>query len=137
MNKESIQQICAFVDKDHDIDDSLIKLPYHEIPTGLVFAGINTPDHNTQFQHIADKLQEPRSEDNNKKRNNYVALLQSKDCMNIKNMMRTMIEKFMSNEPEQLSGDVAEEDEDHDMEDDEDLIRINEVIRYTRQSDES
>lgn len=99
----------------------MIKLPYHEIPTGLVFAGINTPDHDSQFQHIADKLQEDG-------RNNYVALLQSKDCMNIKNMMKTMIANFMNNVPDQSTTNMDIDDEaEHDMEDDEDIIRVNEV----------
>lgn len=105
---------------------SLTKLPYHEIPTALVFAGINTPDHGAQFQHIADKLQESPSSEGKEK--NYVALLQSKDCTNIKNMMKTMIAKFMNNSPDQSIGDKDDEDEEeHDMENDEDIIRVNEV----------
>lgn len=109
----------------------MVALPFHEIPTGLVFAGINTPDHNTQFAHIASKLQEgPKQE----KRKNFVSLLQSKDCANIKNMFRTMIERFLANTPNALSTgldhdvimDDNEENED-DAEDEEDMIRTTEV----------
>ena len=49
--------------------------------------GINTPDHETQFEQIVSHL---RSD------HHYVALLQSKDCGNIRNMTKTMIEQFLS-----------------------------------------
>lgn len=49
--------------------------------------GINTPDHETQFEQIVSHL---------RRDNHYVALLQSKDCGNIRNMTKTMIEQFLS-----------------------------------------
>lgn len=49
--------------------------------------GINTPDHETQFEQIVNHL---------RRDNHYVALLQSKDCGNIRNMTKTMIEQFLS-----------------------------------------
>lgn len=112
----------------------MIALPFHEIPTGLVFAGINTPDHDTQFAHIASKLKEETTADNNQKQKNFVCLLQSKDCPNIKNMLRTMIERFLANTPNALTTDLEndttmdnnEESED-DVEDDDDMIRSTEV----------
>jgi origin recognition complex subunit 3 len=109
----------------------LIKLPFHEIPTGLVFAGINTPDHDTQFAHIASKLQEAPTPENKRKKKDFVALLHSKNCLNIKNMMKTMIERFLANEQDVDGSNIGfnenEEENDDEAEDDEDTIRVTEV----------
>lgn len=133
MNQNAVQRICDFVDKDHDVNDSLIKLPFHEIPTGLVFAGINTPDHDTQFAHIASKLQETPTAENKRKKKDFVALLQSKNCLNIKSMIKSMIERFLANENDASGSDMGlddnEEENEDDAEDDEDVIRTTEV-RY-------
>ncbi|CEP10502.1 hypothetical protein [Parasitella parasitica] len=130
MNQNAVQKICDFVDKDHDVDESLIKLPFHEIPTGLVFAGINTPDHDSQFAHIASKLQEAPTVDNKRKKKDFVALLDSKNCLTIKSMMKSMIEKFLSNEQDMNNSDMVfidnEEEIGEDAEDDEDIIRVTE-----------
>ncbi|CAO0800371.1 unnamed protein product [Mucor circinelloides] len=131
MNQNAVQKICDFVDKDHDANNRLIKLPFHEIPTGLVFAGINTPDHDTQFAHIASKLQEAPTAENKRKKKDFVALLQSKNCLNIKNMMKSMIERFLANEEDVSGEDMGfaeneDENDDDDAEDDEDIIRITE-----------
>ncbi|KAG2192004.1 hypothetical protein INT46_001008 [Mucor plumbeus] len=130
MNQTAVKKICDFVDKDHDVDESLIKLPFHEIPTGLVFAGINTPDHDTQFAHIASKLQEAPTPENKRKKKDFVALLHSKNCLNIKNMMKTMIERFLANEQDVDGSNIGfnenEEENDDEAEDDEDTIRVTE-----------
>lgn len=133
MNHKAVYDICQFVEKDHDIEESMVSLPYHEIPTGLVFAGINTPDHDTQFQHIADKLREAPSGENDRDKTNFVCLLQSKDCLNIKNMFKNMIERFLANTPNALNSDLdndvnmdEHDDDDEEEEDDEDLIRTKE-----------
>jgi len=135
MNQNAVQKICDFVDKDHDANNRLIKLPFHEIPTGLVFAGINTPDHDTQFAHIASKLQEAPTAENKRKKKDFVALLQSKNCLNIKNMMKSMIERFLANEEDVSGEDMGfaeneDENDDDDAEDDEDIIRITEVRHH-------
>lgn len=110
---------------------SLISLPFHEIPTALVFAGINTPDHGTQFAHIASKLREPTYPH----KKHHVALLQSKDCLNIKNMVKTMIERFLMDSPDLSKAGSSHQsfvenhvDNEDDMDDDEDIIRPVEVI---------
>ncbi|GAN11198.1 origin recognition complex subunit 3-like [Mucor ambiguus] len=130
MNQSAVERICDFVDKDHDMNDSLIKLPFHEIPTGLVFAGINTPDHGTQFAHIASKLQEAPTAENKRKKKDFVALLQSKNCLNIKSMIKSMIERFLANEKDVSGHDTGfgdnEDDNEDDAEDDEDMIRVTE-----------
>lgn len=113
----------------------MISLPYHEIPTGLVFAGINTPDHDTQFAHIASKLKEDPTIENQRSKNNFVCLLQAKDCSNIKNMFKTMIERFLANTPNALSTDLDNDinmddndsNDEGEEEDDEDVIRTTEV----------
>jgi origin recognition complex subunit 3 len=102
----------------------MICLPFHEIPTALVFAGINTPDHAAQFAHIASDLKQPLSETNERKRKNFVSFLQAKDCSNIKNMIKTMIERFLENTNEVV--DQTEREEEDDNEDD-DIIRTAQV----------
>ncbi|KAI8977502.1 origin recognition complex subunit 3 N-terminus-domain-containing protein [Mycotypha africana] len=131
INQAAIQEICDFVNKDHDMTHH--SLPFHEIPTGLVFAGINTPDHSTQFEYIATQL---RAKTGTKKEN-YVALLQSKDCMNLKNMMKSMIERFMASATEEDGSEKtdivedtttdAQEEEEEEEGDEEDMIRFTEV----------
>ncbi|CAO3597039.1 unnamed protein product [Absidia cylindrospora] len=89
LNHAVRQQICRFVDTSDDTTgSSLIPMPYREIPTALVFAGINTPDHTTQFNEIANAVRQPSP-------SHYVALLSSQTCHSLKNMMSTMIEQFM------------------------------------------
>ncbi|KAL1928438.1 hypothetical protein VTP01DRAFT_2794 [Rhizomucor pusillus] len=98
MNRSAVDNIARFVENaanEVTVDgQSLITLPYHEVPTALVFAGINTSDHGLQFSQIAAKLLEPSSEAY-PHRTNFVSLLQAKDCPNLKMMMKTMIEQFM------------------------------------------
>ncbi|KAG1375953.1 hypothetical protein G6F60_008619 [Rhizopus arrhizus] len=120
MNQKTYSNIRQFVDKAHDIKEGMICLPFHEIPTALVFAGINTPDHAAQFAHIASDLKQPLSETNERKRKNFVSFLQAKDCSNIKNMIKTMIERFLENTNEVV--DQTEREEEDDNEDD-DIIR--------------
>lgn len=112
----------------------MVSLPFHEIPTGLIFAGINTPDHATQFLHIAAKLIEDPTIENGRNKKNFVCLLQSKDCTNIKNMFKTMIEKFLENTPDALRTDLDHdvnmddnEENEEDADDEEDIIRTTEV----------
>lgn len=68
---------------------SLISMPYFEIPTALVFAGINTPDHNTQFNEISNTLKEHQSH------HHYVALLEAQNCQSIKHLMSSMMEQLI------------------------------------------
>lgn len=91
--------------------------------------GINTPDHDTQFAHISTHLRRIPS-DNNKHEINHVALLHSKDCTTLKNMMKMMIERFISSEKK--GGDAEEiaessENEEDEDENDEEIIRVTEV----------
>ncbi|KAG2217511.1 hypothetical protein INT45_001798, partial [Circinella minor] len=116
MNRTALDKIASFVEtSQNSASQGLVHLPFHEIPTALVFAGINTPDHNAQFKQIANKL----SENNN---NNFVALLQSKDCNNLKSMMKVMIEQFLSIEIESMesSNQVKQQQEkgEHEMDED-------------------
>jgi hypothetical protein len=117
----------------------MVSLPFHEIPTGLVFAGINTPDHTTQFSHIASKLIEEPTVENGRNKKNFVCLLQSKDCLNIKNMFKTMIEFFLENTPNALRTDLDHdvnmndnEENENVIEDEEDMIINTEVKKGSR-----
>ncbi|KAI8381334.1 origin recognition complex subunit 3 N-terminus-domain-containing protein [Radiomyces spectabilis] len=123
MNRVALEEISQFVDRAQDQFNGMsgyLALPYHEIPTGLVFAGINTPDHDTQFQQIASHLREPTSPLNKRKRANYVSLLHSKDCSNVKSMMKHMIAQFVdSNLLTTNDGDDADQDREEEEEEEE------------------
>ncbi|CAO3636475.1 unnamed protein product [Cunninghamella blakesleeana] len=85
--RENIRQ---FVDTSDDMNsNSLISMPYFEIPTALVFAGINTPDHNTQFNEISNTLKERQPN------RHYVALLEAQNCQSIKHLMSSMMEQLI------------------------------------------
>ncbi|KAI9021574.1 origin recognition complex subunit 3 N-terminus-domain-containing protein [Phycomyces nitens] len=125
MNHTCLNNISQFVDRAYDTESSaksLIALPYHEIPTGLVFAGINTPDHATPFAQLTSMLASPATTENKRTRDNYVALLQSKDCNTLQIMMTRVIEQFLaSKDPlqksESMDIDNVNEDDDEDDED--------------------
>ncbi|KAI7862220.1 origin recognition complex subunit 3 N-terminus-domain-containing protein [Spinellus fusiger] len=91
MNHTALHDICTFVEKAHSKNNAkgLIALPFHEIPTGLVFAGINTSDHTTPFLHLASLLKASASPA-------YSCLLQSKDCSTLQGMMKHMMDQFMA-----------------------------------------
>ncbi|CAO3671470.1 unnamed protein product [Rhizopus microsporus] len=122
MNQTAYSQIRQFVDKAHDVKEELISLPFHEIPTALVFAGINTPDHAKQFEHIALDLKQPPSETNGRQKRNFVSLLQAKDCPTLKHMMKLMIERTLENTEDKTDNQLEKEEEEEE-EDDDDIIR--------------
>jgi len=88
-------------------------MPFQELPTGLIFAGINVPDHDLLFQQIAQTVSSPTPpssspgtlEENNFEMDvdsanatcsqNHVVILQSKDCSNLKSAQKSMIEQFL------------------------------------------
>jgi origin recognition complex subunit 3 len=85
-------------------------MPILELPTGLIFAGINVPDHDLLFQQIARVLSSPtpptlesasatRADTDvtlsEQDANNHVVILQSKDCVNLKTALKSMIEQFL------------------------------------------
>ncbi|ORX50312.1 hypothetical protein BCR36DRAFT_352357 [Piromyces finnis] len=63
-----------------------IQLPFKEIPTGLIFSGIN-PDDKRMYKQIVSKIKTVPT--------NHVAVLESKDCINLKNTMKIIIEQLM------------------------------------------
>ena len=85
-------------------------MPVQELPAGLIFAGINVPDHDLMFQQIARTLTSPtepsmesleqQSKSSNDKlvnegTKNHVVILQSKDCASLKSALKCMIEQFL------------------------------------------
>lgn len=86
-------------------------MPFLELPTGLIFAGINVPDHDLLFQQIAQTVSSPtppssgplEAEDVELDHNttasassaSHVVILQSKDCTNLKSAQKSMIEQFL------------------------------------------
>ena len=86
-------------------------MPFLELPTGLIFAGINVPDHDLLFQQIAQTISSSappssgplQAEDMELDHNttasassaSHVVILQSKDCTNLKSAQKSMIEQFL------------------------------------------
>ncbi|KAF9101100.1 Origin recognition complex subunit 3 [Mortierella sp. AM989] len=109
MNAIALSAIYDFVDNAYTKKATRAIMPFQELPTGLIFAGINVPDHDLLFQQIAQTLSSstpPTATDKNhsaangksvqsNKSTNHVIILQSKDCVNLKTAMKTMIEQFL------------------------------------------
>ncbi|KAH8551885.1 origin recognition complex subunit 3 N-terminus-domain-containing protein [Umbelopsis sp. PMI_123] len=125
-NQATFDQIEEFVTNAHIPTYSstgTMSLPFHEIPTALVFAGINTPDHDNLFTQIASRLIDSSAQ-SNMNTPNYVALLQSRDCTNLRITMRNMIEQFLAADVEYDHGDddVEEEEPEDPMELEDDAV---------------
>ncbi|CAG8565300.1 8493_t:CDS:10 [Ambispora gerdemannii] len=92
-NSASFNDIVSFVDNSYssiEIETSFqaFGLPYREIPTALIFTGINSPDNELLFTRIAQRLREAKS--------NYVVMLQSKDCGSLKMTMKCLNEQVLA-----------------------------------------
>ncbi|KAG0025237.1 Origin recognition complex subunit 3 [Podila clonocystis] len=112
MNTIALSAIYSFVQKAYTLDAARAMKPIQELPAGIVFAGINVPDHDLLFQQIANTLScptppkthaddmetEPSASATSSR--NYVAILQSKDCSNLKGALKSMIEQFLNLEIE-------------------------------------
>lgn len=86
-------------------------MPFLELPTGLIFAGINVPDHDLLFQQIAqtissstppssgpleaDDMEQDHNTTTSVRSASHVVILQSKDCTNLKSAQKSMIEQFL------------------------------------------
>ncbi|KAG0282023.1 Origin recognition complex subunit 3 [Linnemannia gamsii] len=112
MNTVVLSAIYDFVHNAYSRQSSTAVMPFQELPTGLIFAGINVPDHDILFQQIAQTISSsiPPStgdlgaesmelENSNKKASfgseSHVVILQSKDCANLKSAQKSMIEQFL------------------------------------------
>nr|CAJ38812.1 putative origin recognition complex subunit 3 protein [Platynereis dumerilii] len=69
-----------------------------EIPTAALITGVNTPDHSVMFSNLSTMLEERVTP--------HVALLRSKDCSNVKQIMSKTLSQFMEN------ADLVDEDEE-------------------------
>ncbi|ORZ14878.1 origin recognition complex subunit 3 N-terminus-domain-containing protein [Lobosporangium transversale] len=108
MNTMVLSAIYDFVEKAYTQKMTRTVMPIQELPTGLIFAGINIPDHDLLFQQLAQILAAPTSpmidtelsldipmETTQKNVNNKVVILQSKDCINLKAALKSMIQQFL------------------------------------------
>ncbi|KAG0351986.1 Origin recognition complex subunit 3 [Podila minutissima] len=112
MNTIALSAIYNFVQNAYTPEAARAMKPIQELPAGIVFAGINVPDHDLLFQQIANTLSRPtppktHADDMETEpsasatlSSNYVAILQSKDCSNLKGALKSMIEQFLSLEIE-------------------------------------
>ncbi|KAF9432263.1 hypothetical protein BGZ76_011057, partial [Entomortierella beljakovae] len=112
MNTIALSSIYDFVSNAYSTKVTRAIMPFQELPTGLIFAGINVPDHDLLFQQIARCLSSPTPPTSNSHlpvpeqesiNSHHVIILQSKDCVNIKTAMKTMIEQFVSLDIEGVS----------------------------------
>ncbi|KAF9966160.1 Origin recognition complex subunit 3 [Mortierella alpina] len=110
MNAIVLSAIYRFVESAYTPLATRAVMPVQELPAGLIFAGINVPDHDLMFQQIARTLTSPTeptmesleqqsksSYDKlvNEGTSNHVVILQSKDCTNLKSALKCMIEQFL------------------------------------------
>ncbi|KAF9390798.1 Origin recognition complex subunit 3 [Mortierella sp. AD011] len=113
MNTIALSAIYDFVDSAYTIKATRALMPFQELPTGLIFAGINVPDHDLLFQQVARTISSPTAptmeptssitsqsgtdtmSSQSGNGNNHVIILQSKDCVNLKTAMKSMIDQFV------------------------------------------
>ncbi|KAF9155881.1 Origin recognition complex subunit 3 [Actinomortierella ambigua] len=109
MNTMVLNAIYEFVDTAYTAKATRAVMPLPELPTGLVFAGINIPDHDILFQQISQSLSELHPPATNISSDgstdtqlvaansiHHVVILESKDCPNLKATLKNMIEQFLS-----------------------------------------
>ncbi|KAG0346062.1 Origin recognition complex subunit 3 [Podila humilis] len=114
MNIIALDAIYSFVQSAYSLKEARNLMPIQELPAGIVFAGINVPDHDVLFQQIAQTLSNPtppssssssstfsdqsstETKGEKPEHRNYVAILQSKDCSSLKTALKSMIEQFLS-----------------------------------------
>ncbi|KAF9127559.1 Origin recognition complex subunit 3 [Mortierella sp. 14UC] len=111
MNTVVLSAIYDFVYNAYSHQSNRASLPFQELPTGLIFAGINVPDHDLLFQQIAQTISSPTRPSPGTLRveemelhydipttpscDSLVVILQSKDCANLKSAQKAMIEQFL------------------------------------------
>ncbi|OAQ35888.1 hypothetical protein K457DRAFT_13122 [Linnemannia elongata AG-77] len=111
MNTMVLSAIYNFVHNAYSRQYSNAVMPFLELPTGLIFAGINVPDHDLLFQQIAqtissstppssgpleaDDMEQDHNTTTSARSASHVVILQSKDCTNLKSAQKSMIEQFL------------------------------------------
>ncbi|RKO88621.1 origin recognition complex subunit 3 N-terminus-domain-containing protein, partial [Blyttiomyces helicus] len=104
LNAEAIMTIVGYVNSAYHLaPETALNLasPYLEIPTALVFAGINIPDHESLYTQMITSIVES---------GHAVARLDRRDCMTLSATVQHMIEQFMELERE-LTDDEDQEGE--------------------------
>ncbi|KAJ3189436.1 Origin recognition complex subunit 3 [Gaertneriomyces sp. JEL0708] len=91
LNMQANDRIVQFVEKAYspvpDVGAGCIKIPYREVPTGLVFAGINIPDYELLFVQVAERLSQTTP--------HRVAMLPSQKCLTLKATVKLLIEQLI------------------------------------------
>ncbi|KAJ3343357.1 hypothetical protein HDU93_008722 [Gonapodya sp. JEL0774] len=126
LNRDAIDNIARFVEADHWSGDRASILPLHDIPTGLIFSGINGADHDILYSRLFKRILELRpssftphattalsAPQPSLRAEVRVAHLLPSDCPNLKSAMRITIESFMD-----PVGEAPQDDEDDDDETD-------------------
>ncbi|EFN63928.1 Origin recognition complex subunit 3 [Camponotus floridanus] len=83
MFQQVMSNLETFVSK---IKSNPLNTTSYEIPTAILLTGVNVPDHTTLFDTAISKLSEITS---------HVAMLWSKDCNNLKNIIEDTIYQFI------------------------------------------
>ncbi|KAG0281242.1 Origin recognition complex subunit 3 [Linnemannia exigua] len=109
MNTIVLSAIYDFVHSAYSRQSNKTTMPFQELPTGLIFAGINVPDHDLLFQQIAQIISSPTPPGSSGVDDmeldhvtpisaggeSHAVILQSKDCVNLKSAQKSMIEQFL------------------------------------------
>ncbi|KJE96911.1 origin recognition complex ORC subunit 3 [Capsaspora owczarzaki ATCC 30864] len=90
--------------------------PFEEVPTALLYAGVNVMDHSDMFAELIHQVKRSVSP--------HVILLQSKDCPNLRSLMRAFVEQALvsgtgdefTELPEELCVDDDDLSDDSDTE---------------------
>ncbi|KND05070.1 uncharacterized protein SPPG_00745 [Spizellomyces punctatus DAOM BR117] len=93
-NSQAIDNIVDFVNNAYasiQCSAQSLVLPFREVPTGLIFAGINIPDQELLFSHVTAKLTQNTCHS--------VAILPSRECLTLKTTVKSMIEQFLDMRP--------------------------------------
>ncbi|TPX41156.1 hypothetical protein SeMB42_g03233 [Synchytrium endobioticum] len=117
MNQQALARIVQFVSSTHlqplQQRRSTLKTPSRELPTGLVFSGINIPDHGTLIDSLADQIRQASAR---------VAVMWSRNCSTLKATLKSIIQKLSGEDQ-----DIPQEEDDEEQ--NEDVIEVSITAR--------
>lgn len=106
LNEKLFDDLLVFVSNSYSRQH--LQFPVAEIPTAALFTGVNLPDHNLVFSRFVSKLQRLLTP--------HVAQLQSKDCTNLRSMLKSAFEAIVNSSAEEEKNESDEETgEDSDL----------------------
>ncbi|OZJ02637.1 hypothetical protein BZG36_04165 [Bifiguratus adelaidae] len=92
VNEKALNELEFFTQFDTRVHSEALRIESIELPTGLVFTGLNMADHQSFFSQLHNKL---RSATDSAMRKPLVARLTSAQSSHLKAMLKSMIKQFM------------------------------------------